>query len=262
MRFCVLGSGSRGNSTVVAHSKGVLLLDAGLSCRAVENRLREAAGIPLEDVEGILISHEHADHARGLDVLLRRCRAPVYCNRETFNALQSIWPRLERSRFRLFSTGREFEAAGFRLFPFSVSHDAMDPVGFRIENGDARLAVVTDLGRPTHLVAEHVRGCDAVILEFNHEPEMLQESPRPWSLKQRVLGSQGHLSNGQGAALLQAALSPRLRWAVLAHLSAECNDPETALDYAREALRRRSGNGIRLLVADQRTPTDPVNLAG
>lgn len=261
MRFAVLGSGSRGNATLVEGDGSSILIDAGFSCAAIGRRL-EAVGHPgPAALEGILITHEHSDHVRGLSVLLRRCDAPVYCNRETFGALREADPSLDRSRFRLFVTGRQFEIGTFGLLPFSLPHDAMDPVGFRVENGAGRLAVVTDLGRPTHLVNEHLRGCQAVVVEFNHEPALLQASRRPWALKQRILSPHGHLSNADAGVLLAGIASADLAHVVLAHLSAECNRPDTALEYAQKAVAASGDAGPQILVAAQDTPTPPLRVA-
>lgn len=260
MRLTILGSGSKGNAMIVASGKATILIDAGFSCATLGRRL-ESAGCPgVEALDAIVITHEHSDHVAGLPVLIRRCGAPVYCNRETLHAMTELVPDIDRTRFRVFATGREFEIAGARFFPFSVPHDAMDPVGFRIENDGACMAVATDLGRPTHLVSEHLRGCGAIVLEFNHDPDMLQRSRRPWSIKQRVLGAHGHLSNSGAGALLAGVASERLSHVVLAHLSEECNRPEIALGAARNALAGTAVGLPRLLVAPQDRPGPAVDV--
>lgn len=260
MRFTILGSGSRGNAAMVASGKVTILIDAGFSCATLGRRLESAGHPGVAALDAVVITHEHSDHVAGLPVLIRRCGAPVYCNRDTLHAVTETFPDIDRSRFRVFATGREFEIEGVRFFPFSVPHDAMDPVGFRIENGDSRLAVATDLGRPTHLVSEHLRGCGAIVLEFNHDPDMLQRSRRPWSLKQRVLGAHGHLSNSGAGALLAGVACERLSHVVLAHLSEECNRPEIALAAARNALAHASSRVPTLLVASQHLPGPAIDV--
>jgi phosphoribosyl 1,2-cyclic phosphodiesterase len=210
-------------------------------------------------LDAVVVTHEHSDHVAGLAVLSRRCDVPIYCNRETLEAVLALAPDMDRARFRVFATGREFEVSGMRIFPYSLPHDAMDPVGFRVENGGVSLAIATDLGKPTHLVSEHLRGCDAIVLEFNHDPEMLRQSRRPWNLKQRVMGAHGHLSNRDAGILLGGAASGRLRHVVLAHLSEECNRPEIALETARKAL---NGQATEIVVATQHAPSPPVNVSG
>lgn len=260
MRFTVLGSGSRGNATIVTSGNATILIDAGFSCAALGRRIESAGYAGVDALDAIVITHEHSDHVAGLSVLMRRCGAPVYCNRETLDAVVQLAPDIDRGRFRVFATGREFEISGARLFPFSVPHDALDPVGFRIENGDACLAIVTDLGRPTHLVSEHLRGCRAIVLEFNHDPELLQQSRRPWSLKQRVMSTHGHLSNSDAGILLAGVASERLAHVVLAHLSEECNRPEIALQTARRALEEAATRVPALVVATQHAPSPAVDM--
>jgi phosphoribosyl 1,2-cyclic phosphodiesterase len=199
-------------------------------------------GASLRRVKGVCVSHEHDDHTAGLGVLHRRHGIPLYANSGTIDALRRD-PRLEELPWRIFSTGAPFEVGGFRVEPFSVPHDAYDPVGFVVRaGGECRVGIVTDMGIPTTLVRERLRLCDVVVLEANHDEKLLQNARRPWALKQRILGRQGHLSNATAANLMAEIAGSGLQQVFLAHISADCNREDLALFTARQALER-SGHG-------------------
>lgn len=234
MKITPLASGSSGNSFLIQANGSALLLDAGLSGKRMVERL-ETVGMDPGALSGILVSHGHSDHVKGVGVLSRKFRLPVLMNRGTWgvaaNALGKIY------RIETFETGKIFQFAGFRIHPFSVPHDCADPVGFRISVGNARVGVATDLGAVTGLVQTVLAGLHVLVLESNHDPEMLRDGPYPWELKQRVRGRLGHLSNQESAKLLGRIVSDELKAVILAHMSETNNRVELALDCARASLR-------------------------
>lgn len=234
LRLCVLASGSSGNCTWVASDTTSLLLDAGLSARQTASRLNSVGG-DIEAVQAICVSHEHQDHTAGLRVLHRRFGIPLYANAGTVDALSRL-PQLADLPWQLFSTGHAFVVGDLCVEPFSVPHDALDPVGFVVSCGPLRVGVVTDMGMVTSLIRERLRRCQALVIESNHDDVLLQNAPRPWSLKQRIRGRQGHLSNQAAADLLRDIAGPTLQHVFLAHLSEDCNRHDLAVDSATRAL--------------------------
>jgi phosphoribosyl 1,2-cyclic phosphodiesterase len=214
-----------------------VLIDAGLSARETVRRLDEA-GIALEQVKAILVSHEHSDHIAGIRVLHRKHGLPVYANRGTADALARV-QALDGLTPTLFTTGFAFQLGGLTIEPFSVPHDAYEPVGFVLSAGDIRVGVVTDMGIPTGVIRARLADCHAIVIESNHDEGMLMDAERPWYLKQRIRGRQGHLSNQAAARLLGEVAGPTLRRVYLAHLSEDCNRSHLAEREMRGTLERR-----------------------
>ena len=235
LQICVLASGSSGNCTLVRSSTTALLVDAGLSARETVLRL-ERVGCAVGHVHAICLSHEHSDHTAGVSVLHRRHKIPLFANSGTIEGLSE--ETTGNLAWNIFQAGSPFTIGNLRVEPFSVPHDANDPVGFIISEGTTRVGIVTDMGSATHLIRERLRHCRAIVLEANHDVAMLQDSARPWSLKQRILGRQGHLSNEHAADLIAEIVGPGLEHIFLAHLSAECNNAELALKTARQRLEK------------------------
>lgn len=233
--ICILGSGSAGNAIYVASKTTRILIDAGLSARQVALRLNELEVTP-EQIDGICISHEHGDHINGLRVLQKRHGIPVYANAGTLNGIRRQ-NSPEQLAVKVFQTGSLFQIGDLNIEPFSVPHDALEPVGFRLQTDDMAVGVVTDLGVATTLVREKLRGCHALIVESNHDEDLLQEAPRPWSLKQRIRSRQGHLSNIAAAELIAECAGEQLEHVFLSHLSSDCNTPEIALETVASQLR-------------------------
>ncbi len=244
MKLCVLGSGSSGNCTFVASGATRILIDAGLSGRETERRLAEI-GESSVDINAICLTHEHGDHIAGLGVLHSRFGIPLYANGGTIESLSRI-PRLAGIEWRVFSTGSAFEVGDLRIEPFSVSHDAYEPVGFIVSSPGMRAGIVTDIGVSTHLVRERLRGCRALVVEFNHDESLLSDAQRPWFLKQRIAGRQGHMSNQSAAEMIAEVAGPDLLCVFLSHLSLDCNRPDLALKTARAALAGRGLDGVRV----------------
>jgi phosphoribosyl 1,2-cyclic phosphodiesterase len=246
LRVCVLGSGSKGNCTYIESPEVRFLVDAGLSAREIERRLRQIERSP-ETLDGILISHEHSDHVNGVGALARRYKLRVYANPATWQRAQHVAGVVDD--LHEFSTGTPFLLRDVVVDPFSLPHDADDPVAFRLSWRRRTMAIVTDLGYPSQLVRERMRGCHLLVLEANHDDAMLKAGPYPWPLKQRIGGKSGHLSNLQSSQLLRDVLHDELEYVVLAHLSEINNRPDLARLTAEEILGSR---GTRLCVAAQR----------
>ncbi len=258
MKFAVLGSGSRGNATLVEADGTRILVDAGFSARSLARRL-ESIGVDPDDLHGIVVTHDHGDHTRGMGVFARRHGTPLYLSDRTREACD----RLLRGHERVVSyrPGRPFRIGGLRIEPFLTVHDAADPVGVAVvdERRSLRLGLATDLGRPTEQIRHALSGCDALILEANHDEVLLQQAPYPWSVKARIRSSHGHLSNEAAARFVLELLHPRLVAVVLAHLSHESNHPELARDVVGRALRDAGWQGV-LAVAGQDEPTGPMDV--
>ncbi|RMF86028.1 MAG: MBL fold metallo-hydrolase [Nitrospinota bacterium] len=231
LHLCVLGSGSGGNIIYVETESLKLLIDGGLSARQTLKRLT-AIGRRIEDIDAILVSHEHTDHIQGVGILARRFMIPVYTNEGTYR--QSHLVMGEVPIRRSFVTGKPFHIHDVLFEPFSLSHDAEDPVGFVIRYGQRKVTILTDLGYVTHLVREKARGSHLLVLEFNHDPEMLKACPYPWPIKQRIRSRRGHLSNEEAGRLLKEVVHQELEYVVLAHLSETSNHPDLALLTAQE----------------------------
>ena len=255
LRMCVLGSGSKGNCTYIESPETCILIDAGLSAREIERRLRQIGRRP-EALDGVVISHEHSDHIQGAGVLARRFHIPLYVNHGTWQGAQHVVGAIPD--LQPFCTGTPFLLKDLMIDPFSLPHDANDPVAFRVAWRRRNIAIVTDLGYPSQLVREHMKGCHLVMLEANHDDAMLKAGPYPWPLKQRIGGKAGHLSNLQSGELLREVLHDELEHVVLAHLSETNNLPDLARLTAREVLGL---DRICLSVASQREVSEWILLA-
>lgn len=254
LKFCVLASSSSGNCTWVASPETSILVDAGISARATQQRLRDIGADP-ETLRAILVSHEHSDHTAALARLQRARGIPLYANEGTRQGVERD-PAFRGLEWKLFTTGHAFEIGDLRVSPFAVPHDAYDPVGFIIEHDGVAIGIATDFGTPTALIRERLRPCRALILEANHDEQRLQDSPRPWPLKQRILGRQGHLSNRHAAEVAAEIAGSGLADIFLAHLSDECNEPYTARDAVEFALRQAGHGHVRVRLTQPDRPSD------
>lgn len=247
--YCPLASGSKGNCLFVGTAKTKILVDAGLSAKATQERL-SSIGVDLGDIDAIVISHEHSDHIQGVKTLSEKWNIPILANVET---AKGIVEQLGfHPKFKIFSTGETFTFGDISIHPFTVQHDTLDPVMFTLRIDSLKLGICTDLGFATTLVQHQLQQCDYLYLESNHEPEMVHASSRPQFLKQRILGRSGHLSNGDCGRLLCQIAHPALKHVHLAHLSAECNSPEKALSVVRNALSEK-GIELQLDIAPQKS---------
>ena len=256
VRICVLGSGSRGNSTWVRTEKTRLLVDAGFGRKAAAARL-SVADERLDGCDAILVSHEHQDHVSGLRSLALRLKAPIYISAATRDAIR--WdPRI--TAFEPFTPGETFTIGDVRIHPFSVPHDAADPVAFTFEAEGIRVGVVTDLGYIPEVVKQRVRGCHCLVFESNHDLDMLKVGPYPWFVKQRVMSRHGHLSNYATAAFLGEDYDGAAQVLVLAHLSETNNHPEIVRLSATEALTRRAAGAFEFDIRRDVGPQGQANL--
>lgn len=253
MRFAVLGSGSAGNATLVECGGARILLDAGFSCREIEKRMR-GLGVEPSSLGAVILTHEHDDHVRGADRLARRWGVPLWATEGTFAECRGLSAEV-RARTRTLASGTPVEIGGFWVEPFTVPHDAREPVGVVIESAaGSRLGLVTDLGSRSRLAWGRLADLDALVLETNHDPAMLRNGPYPWPLKQRVAGLHGHLSNDDAADGVAELAGDRLRWVVLYHLSTTNNLPALAAAAVGEALARL-GAATRIALSEQDRPT-------
>jgi phosphoribosyl 1,2-cyclic phosphodiesterase len=241
LRICVLGSGSSGNCTYVASAQTAVLVDAGLSCREIGRRL-ESVGVGLAEVKAVCVTHEHDDHTASLGVLHRRFGVTLYANSATASAIEQ-GGKVKSVSWNVFTTGYSFDVGDLKIDAFSVPHDSYDPVGFLVSCGDVRVGIVTDMGMVTGLIRERLKKCNAVVIEANHDEQLLKDAARPWSLKQRIAGRQGHLSNSQAGELITDIAWPELKTILLAHLSSECNTPELAMKAAQDAVQKAGHSG-------------------
>ena len=238
MRFCVLGSGSSGNCIYVSSGSTALLVDSGLSGKETLKRISDA-GLDPASIRAILITHEHSDHVGALGILQRRLKADIYANTGTIEGVEKSLGRLD-AQWQVFSTGFPFKVGDIDVEPFTVCHDGLDPVGFVFASGGVRVGIATDIGMVTTVVREKLKNCDAIVIEANHDEKMLQNAQRPWALKQRIAGRQGHLANRCAAELVVECAGNGLKKVFLAHMSSDCNRPELALSTVEEGLRAKS----------------------
>jgi phosphoribosyl 1,2-cyclic phosphodiesterase len=267
LRISILASGSSGNITLLETEKTRLLVDAGLGKRETLARLA-AIGKDVEHIDGILITHEHSDHCGGLPQMLGIWKAPLYVTEATLHELHRALPERLEKRLRgveAIHAGQSFCVGDIEVHPFQIPHDSADPVGFTFRANGVKVALVTDLGYMPELVKVHLRGADCLMLESNHDLDMLKVGPYPWVVKQRVLSRTGHLSNHAVSEYLADAdgFDGRARYLILGHISQENNNPDVARISAEEALRRRPAEcafGGQLLIASQAEPLPTIEL--
>ncbi|HEY8878459.1 MAG TPA: MBL fold metallo-hydrolase [Roseateles sp.] len=237
MRFCSLGSGSGGNATLIEASQGItstrLLVDAGFSVRELVKRLNRAGCAP-EDVDAVFITHEHGDHIGCALAFATRYRLPLIMSRGTWRAVGNA--DFDPALLRIAKGGEAMPLGDMALKPFTVPHDANEPLQLTLSDGALRLGIVTDLGCAPDSVAAALAGCQALLLECNHDEELLRTGPYHPMLKKRILGSHGHLSNAAAADLLSRCLHAGLNAVAAAHLSEHNNRPDLALSALTEIL--------------------------
>ena len=278
VRFTILGSGSSGNCAYLETAEARILIDAGFNPRQLRLRLASIGRAP-ENLTAILITHEHSDHISGLPGLADKLQIPVYCNRGTQDgviwALKARWTGKKAAaegldttealkkklNWRLFNTGASFEIADVSIDTFSIPHDAQDPVGFVVRTTAGNFGFATDLGHMTKLVIERTRAANVLVLESNHDIKLLQDCPhRPWSLKQRILGRHGHLSNDAAAEAAAQIISAELKHLYLGHLSSQCNKPDLARRVMHERLQQIGATHVQLQIAAQDVPAVTLTL--
>lgn len=234
MELCSIASGSSGNCIYVGTENGHLLIDAGISGKRIEEGLN-SIGLKTAEMQGILVTHEHIDHVAGLGVLARRYGIPLYATKGTIESVKRMKSvgKIEETLFYEVEPEREFEIGGMSIEPIAISHDAAEPVAYKIKQGQKSAAVMTDLGYYDTRIVQKLQNVDALLLEANHDVRMLETGPYPYPLKQRILGERGHLSNENCGRLLGEILHDNFKGAVLGHLSKENNYPQLAYETVR-----------------------------
>lgn len=250
---CALASGSKGNAIYVANENSALLFDCGLSAIEIERRLL-SINVEPKSLTAIVASHEHRDHIQGVAVMSRRFQLPVYITRPTLSAGARLLGGLHETR--CFKPGTDFSINGLQIHPFPISHDAADPVGFTIEDRGNKIGIATDLGAPTMLVRQHLKGCRLIVLEANHDIKMLEQGPYPWDLKQRIKSRHGHLSNEASRDLLEDVADNQLEHVIVAHISETNNHPDKALSALKNETTK--GASLKFTVGLQNKPSAPV----
>lgn len=254
----VIASGSKGNAVLVCSPTTSILVDAGLSAKELVRRLDQAPA-SARQLNAVVLSHEHQDHVRGAGVLSRRFDLPVFLTRGTLDYLPSqtgLLPNLQ-----IIQPGASFQIGDLRIHPFATSHDAHESVGFTIEHGGFKLGICTDLGVATQLVRARLQLCHGLILEANHDIEMLLNGPYPWELKQRIRSRHGHLSNVDTLELLRAVHHEHLQTVVFAHLSETNNHPDRVRTIQEELQNSPEWEGVRFEIGKQHEVSAEMELA-
>ncbi len=261
----VLASGSRGNSAVVQTSRTKILVDAGISCRETFKRMKALEEDP-GSLSAILITHEHSDHVYGLRTLAKKLKVPVFMTGATHQSWAKAMrdedgDRPEVEKLEIFAAGKSFQVGDIAVTPFTIPHDAADPVGFTFRAEGVKVGFATDLGYVPASVRDHLRCCEVLVIESNHDVEMLRVGPYPWSVKQRVMSRVGHLSNDALAEFFSSDYDGEAAYVVLAHLSEHNNHPEIARGAADKALGpRQTLLHNRVMLASQFEPLEPIRL--
>lgn len=238
IRFCSLVSGSGGNSYAFSDGEQCFLVDAGLSGKQIENRLRDIQIDP-GSLSGMIISHEHMDHIKGAGILSRRYDLPIYANQGTWQAMEGKIGKIAEKNRRIFQTEEAFSMGSLVIKPYKTSHDAAESVGFTVSGEKEKVSIATDIGCMTPQILEEIMGSDLVVLEANHDVEVLKSGSYPYSLKRRILSDQGHLSNEAAGDSICYLAENNVKNFMLAHLSQENNFPELALSTVQGMLQQR-----------------------
>ena len=257
IRLFSLGSGSQGNSSLIEVGRSIYLIDVGFSFRRIFKSFAQC-GFNIDRLSGIIITHEHNDHVKGLATALKKTDVPVYATPGTIKALTRN--NLDESRMVPVYSGRETDLGSIRVWPFPVPHDAAEPIGLRLEAAGRTIGIASDMGHVTPVVLEHLTDCDLLCLESNYDDDMLTVCRYPDWLKRRIRGPQGHLGN-RGIRGILSRLKRRLHHLMLFHISQESNSPELVRENVEEILRLPQFEGTRLVVASQDEPTPILDLA-
>lgn len=242
MELCSLRSGSTGNAILARTEKTKILIDCGISGKAAFSCLARL-DIDPNEIAGVLVTHEHSDHTKGIGILARKLQIPIYANAETWKAMIGSLGKIDDAWIKVFATGQEFEIGDIGVRPFAIPHDAAEPVGYCFDGNGTRAAVATDMGEIWEDVADTLSGCEKVLLESNHDVHMLETGSYPYLLKQRVKGQRGHLSNEQAGQLAVKLAQSGTRQILLGHLSRENNYPQLAYQTVKNELE---SDGIRV----------------
>ena len=260
-KFCSLYSGSTGNSLLVQSDQKKILIDAGESCKKIEEGLANI-NVDVNDIDAILVTHEHSDHIKGLGTLSKKHNIPVYANKGTWNSMTEQKNKIQAENVNIFKTNKKFQIGDLLITPFDIPHDATEPCGFNICHGNNKISIATDLGHITDDILYHLENSSFVLLESNYDSEILKCSSYPYSLKRRISGPQGHLSNELAGQIISHLMNSGLKSAMLGHLSKENNFPELAYKTVVEKIIENHLNesSIRINVANRYTQSPVVDI--
>ena len=260
--FCSLYSGSSGNCLIVRTENTKILVDCGTSLKKVQEGLINI-GEKIEDIDAILVTHEHSDHVQSLGNASKKFDIPVYINFETLEAIPKQKEKIEIHNQKIFEIGKEFKIGDLAINTFSTPHDAANPCGFNIYNNKSKLTIATDLGHINNNLINNMKGSSFILLESNYDPEVLRYSRYPFSLKQRISGPNGHLSNNTAGKTISELVKSDLKEVMLGHLSKENNFPELAYQTVVEELQSSNVdiNNLRLSVADRYKPSKIIKIS-
>lgn len=261
LKFCSLYSGSSGNSLFVETPTTKLLIDAGESSKKIENALTNL-NIDASNIDGILVTHEHIDHIKGLGTFAKKFNIPVYANKETWDAMPEVAQKIEPSCQNNFIPYEKFDIGDFKVLPFQIPHDAANPCGFNLFYGEQKISIATDLGHMDTKLIKYLEESEFVLLEANYDPNILKCSKYPYTLKQRIAGPNGHLSNEMAGKTISYLLKSGLSKVMLGHLSKENNFPELAYQTVVDELCNNNfdENKISISVANRHMPSNIVNI--
>jgi len=257
LKCCSLYSGSSGNSFFVQSKSANILVDVGVSCRKIENALKEQFNLSLNDINAIFITHEHIDHTKSLGMISSKYNIPVYATNGTWNALGKI--KVTNENKNIMKLNKSFEFMDLRIFPFETPHDAEEPCGFNIYSGNSKISIATDIGHIDETLFNHLKDSSFIMLESNYEPNILKVSSYPYLLKKRISGNTGHLSNVDAGITISNLVNYGLENALLIHLSKENNVPEIAYQTVIENLQKNNQN-INLHIAPRDNPSQIFNI--
>ena len=258
-KYTNLYSGSSGNCSYIESDNSKILVDCGVSCKKASEAL-ESIGVDFNDIDAILLTHEHSDHVKGLQVTCKKFNIPIYANDGTFRGIKQNIPDENK---RLFKSNQKFDLGDLTIYPFSIPHDAADPCGFNIYHDNKKISIATDIGHINNHIIDCLQGSSFLLLEANYEPEMLKCSKYPYILKKRILGPNGHLSNYDAGLALSSLVKSGISNIMLGHLSLENNFPELAYKTVVESLVENNANidSLSLNVALRTEPNKIVNIS-
>lgn len=262
MNFCSLSSGSSGNCYFIGNESHGILIDAGISATSIRKFLKEM-GISIHSILGILVTHKHSDHVRGLEVITRKYNIPIYTTPKIRESIVSPKSKISRACLRKIDLQKEFHLAGLNIVAFPVHHDAPETIGFHVSYGNKKITIVTDLGHICETAAAYIKSANLLVIESNYDEQMLVNGQYPHFLKARVKSDHGHLGNHQTAAFLAENISDNLSHVCLAHLSKNNNTPEIALQSLQQAFLERGiafDNQVHISVLNRNMPSDVIQL--
>lgn len=262
LKCCSLYSGSSGNCFFIQSENSKILIDAGVSCKKIETALQNDFNLTLKDIDAIFVTHEHIDHTKSLNLISSKYNLPVYASKGTWNALIEKTQKISNENKKIFELDKSFDFKDLRIFPFATPHDAAEPCGFNIYNGNSKISVATDLGYIDDKIFNNLKDSSFLMLESNYEPNILKVSSYPYRLKQRIMSKSGHLSNNDASETISKLINYGLKDVLLIHLSKENNVPEIAYETVVEKLKNTnySLDNLNLTVAPRDSSSKIFNI--